>query len=232
MPATTDGITVVELDAWLQRDIRAEHIALVHQDLPREVKKGFTAEPIVITDNVRLRNYLEVKPFGKIEFARRTSLRAAVAYAYAELVRLSPIGPAEDGHYRDSHVILVDGVGIAGGRAATLESLASLDRLRPGAKVQIVNTMPYARKIEGGRANRRKGWKGRRGLSKQAPSGVYRKVVVDVTRRYGASVFVDFRLETLQIDATILKSSKAQTRGKGGFYTYPVLQFLMKKSVW
>ncbi len=231
MGVTTAGITVIELDRILDRDIRAAHIRIVNEDLPRQVKAGFTSEPVVITDGVRLRNYLDVRAYGKIEFARRAGLREAVSYAYAELVRLSPIGPPEGGHYRDMHLVLLNGVGLEMGRTATMAALEALDDVKPGTKVQIVNTMPYARKIEGGRANRRKGWKGRRGLSGQAPGGVYRKVHLDVVRRFGASVFVDYRLESLQI-GTLMAKTKGKARAGAGFYTYPVLQFLMKQSVW
>ena len=225
------GLTVVQLDRILDADIRKAHLRIVHEDLPREVRRGFDAEPVVVTDGVRLRNPLDVRAFGRIEFLRREGLRAAVAYAYAELVRLSPIGPAEGGHYRDQHLVLVNGIGLEVGRAATMAALDALDDVKPGDKVQIVNTMPYARKIEGARAARRKGWKSRRGLSRQAPGGVYRKVQLDVTRRYGGTVFVDYRLESLQI-GKLMARSKGAARVGAGFYTYPVLQFLMKKSVW
>jgi len=225
MPVIQSGLTVVQFNRWIDGDIKDVTIRLAEQGLKAEVRAGFDAEPVVITDGVRLRNYLDVRPYGRIEFQRRVGLREPVAYAYAELVRLSPRGPDEGGHYSETHVILVNGVGLESGR------LDVLDDVKPGDKVQIVNTMPYARKIEGARAKRRKGWKGRRGLSRQAPGGVYRKVHLDVVRRFGGSVFVDYRLQKLQI-GTVMAKTKGKARAGAGFYTYPVLQFLLKKSVW
>lgn len=225
MPIIRTGLTVVQLDRFFDADIRKAHIRIVHQDLPREVRRGFDRQPVVVTDGVRLRDYLDVRPFGRIEFLRREGLRKVVEYAYAELVRLSPRGPDENGHYSETHVVLLNGVGLETSR------LEVLNDVKPGDKVQIVNTMPYARKIEGARANRRKGWQGRRGQSRQAPGGVYRKVQLDVTRRFGGTVFVDYRLEQLQI-GMLMARTKGKARVGKGFYTYPVLQFLMKQSVW
>jgi hypothetical protein len=225
MGTVQTGITTVQLDRWLDRDIREAHLRIVHEDLPREVRRGFDAEPVVVTDGVRLRDYLDVRPFGRIEFLRREGLRTVVEYAHTELVRLSPRGPAEGGHYAETHVVLLNGIGLETSRLDVLEDV------KPGDKVQIVNTMPYARKIEGARANRRKRWSGRRGQSRQAPGGVYRKVQLDVTRRFGGTVFVDYRLEKLQI-GMLMARTKGKARVGAGFYTYPVLSFLLKKSVW
>lgn len=61
-----------------------------------------------------------------------------VAWIYAELVRRSPIGPAGGaGTFKDQHVILADGVQVLPNEA-----------LPAAAEVVILNTTPYARKLE------------------------------------------------------------------------------------
>jgi hypothetical protein len=217
---SVDGPTTAETVKWISGSIEALTIATAEEVLKREVAAGtFTTTPTVVTDRVVGRDYREVKPFGRIEFIARPELRVAVAWALEQIRRLSPVA---SGRYRDSHVVLLNGQGLTSSR------LDQLDRAKPGDRVQIVNVQPYARKIEGQRANRRKQWKGRRGMSRQAPGGVYRVVYALLQQRYGRTVFVDYRLERLSIGDVEGRSSAARLRSKGGFYTYPVLQFYLK----
>ncbi len=226
MPVTQEGLTLVEFDRWLDGDIRKFHIELVEEDLPAEVDRGFDEEPTVVTDGVVRRDYQAVRPYGRIEFLARIGVREPVEFALRLLQQISPRGPAEGGHYAESHVVLLNGVGVSSGR------LEVLDRVKPGDRVQIVNIMPYARKIEGHRANRRKKWTGRRGQSRQAPGGVYRKVHGEITRRWGRTVVVDYRLEQLSLDGVQLQASRgAAWRTRSGYYVYPVLSFYAK-GVW
>lgn len=218
-------LTLVEFDRWMERDVRDFLIELVETDLPAEVAKGFDNQPTVVTDGVTRRDPRAVRPYGRIEFLARVGVREPVEFALRLLRRLSPRGPAEGGHYADAHVVLLNGAGLSS------DGLEVLDRVKQGDRVQIVNIMPYARKIEGARAARRKGvrWSGRRGLSRQAPGGVYRKVHGEITRRWGRTVAVDYRLEQLSLDGVQGQASGARAwRSKGGYYTYPVLNFFVK----
>ena len=220
------GPTTAETIKWISGSIEETTIAVAEQVLMREVAAGnFTTSPIVVTDGIVGRDYHQVNPFGRIEFIAQPTMRKAVEWALEMLRRLSPVGPGRNGHYRDAHVVLLNGSGLTGA------GLAALDRAREGDRVQIVNVQPYARKIEGQRANRRKQWKGRRGLSRQAPGGVYRKVHQLLVQRYGRSLFVDYRLERLEIAGVESRSTAARLRSKGGFYTYPVLQFYLKPKI-
>lgn len=218
-----DGPSTDETLKWISGTIEETTIAAAEEVLQREVGRGaFTTTPTVVTDGVVNRDYHQVKPFGKIEFIAAPTMRVAVAWALEQLRRISPV---RTGRYRDSHVVLLNGAGLVG------EGLQVLDRTKEGDRVQIVDIQPYARKIEGQRANRRKQWKGRRGLSRQAPGGVYREVYRQLLQRYGRTLFVDYRLERLELDGIIRGSTAYRPRSKGGFYTYPVLQFYLKPTI-
>lgn len=62
-----------------------------------------------------------------------------VEYAVAVLRERSPFGRPEDGHYRDEHRVHLNGTAVADARS-----------FRPGDVVEIINRMPYARRIEVG----------------------------------------------------------------------------------
>lgn len=98
-----------------------------------------------------------VRPDGRIEFEFRL-LEDVFRWVGEQLVIHSPV---LTGRFQRSHVFLADGV-----------------EVEPGAPVPaaveyvFVNTQPYARKIE-------------RGLSQQAPDGVYEVVAELASRRFG-----------------------------------------------
>lgn len=218
-----DGPTTAETVKWISGSIEETTIAVAEDVLKREVGAGaFTTTPSVVTDGVVGRDYHQVKAFGRIEFIAQPTMREAVLWARDMVRQLSPV---LTGRYRDSNIVLLNGTGITG------NSLTVLNSVKPGDRVQLVNIEPYARKIEGQRANRRKHWKRRRGLSKQAPGGVYRLVYAMLQQRYGRTLFVDYRLERLAIGDVEARSTARNPRSKGGFYTYPVLQFYLRNGL-
>lgn len=223
MTAKIDGPSNAQIVRWMGGSVQTLTVATAERVLRAEVGAGrFTTSPIVITDGMVGKDYREVKAGGKIEFVARPIMVDVVRWTLETLRRLAPVGPGVNGHYRDRFVVLLNGKGLIDG------NLATLARAKPGDRVQIVNIQPYARKIEGQRANRRKQWRGRRGQSRQAPGGVFRKALQMILQRWARVVFVDYRLERLSIGGLELKSSAGKLRSKGGFYTYPVLQFYLK----
>lgn len=97
----------------------------------------------------------------------------------------SPVGAT--GRYAKSHIVLADGVEIQS------------DRDVPSSREYVfINTVPYARKIE-------------RGVSSQAPDGVYQVVAVLARRRFRdtADIFFEFRNIHGQRNPAII----ARTRG-------------------
>ena len=184
----TDGRTIGQ---WVKEaTIKAAETALV-----AEVAKGFDNQPVVVTDGMPRRDYNSVRPFGRIEFIRRPQMAEAVLWALDMLRKRSPV---LTGRYVQSHTVLLNGTEITGDVKAALQGVKETDR------VQIVNPQPYAKKIEGRKA-RSKGRGANRtktaavaGQSRQAPRGVYERVVLPMlVRRYGRSMFFDFKFVTL-----------------------------------
>lgn len=98
--------------------------------------------------------------------------------------------PVLTGRYRDSHVMLADGVEVdvdAGAKAPAAESYT------------FVNTRPYARKIE-------------RGLSDQAPDGVFEVVADMARRRFGNIANIKFTYVALYVPASRSKSERSAER--------------------
>lgn len=190
---------LVGLGKWVQR----QTVLAADRAIKAEVAKGFDPQPVVITDGVVRKDYALVKPFGKIEFVRRTKLGDAVAWALARLIEIAPIGrgpdsrPGHPGFYKASFAVLINGVQAAGNVSVALKSLKPTDR------VQIVNTAIYARKIEGATANSKTGRGARKPSSRQARSGVFRKVHRELIQRYSKSMFFDFTYVKLNTGAKV-----------------------------
>lgn len=110
-----------------------------------------------------------VRPDGVIAF--EFSLIGDAIRWVAEQLELH--SPKKSGLYSRSHVFLADGVEVA------------LDAIPLDAKeLAFVNSVPYARKIE-------------RGLSNQAPDGVYEVVAVLASQRFGNVARFRFGYRTL-----------------------------------
>ena len=187
-PHVSDRIDTVWKD-WLEPDLREFTVQVAEDVLREEVARGFDAEPVVITDGRYRADYRNVKLFGKIEFAARQNVADAVRWIIAELYARSPYKGTQPYVYRSSFVVMVNGAAI---------DWKGLDNLRPGDKVQIVNTVPYARKIEGATASKKTGRKKRKPSSRQAPGGVFRPVVAIAKRRYGRVMFIDYKMIPLK----------------------------------
>lgn len=213
------GFTSVQWDKVMTPRIQDYQIRVAEQALRAAVAKGFDNQPIVVTDGKPRADYRLVRPFGRIEFIRRPTMKDAVLWAMGELVKRSPVGPGRNGHFRDRHRVLIDGQSVAG------DMSAALDAVKPGQRVQIVNIQPYAKKLEGVASKRKRKLKGKRGISKQARAGIYRPVQRLAAQRFGRSLFVDFKMVKLELNG-------AQRRTKTGIiatnYTYPSLQFYIK----
>lgn len=217
----TDGRTIGQ---WVKEaTIRAAETAL-----REEVARGFDNQPVVVTDGTPRRDYSEVKPFGKIEFIRRPQMAEAVLWALDMLRKRSPV---LTGRYVQSHVVLLNKAEITGDVRAALQAVKETDR------VQIVNPQPYAKKIEGRKA-RSKGRGAARtktaavaGQSKQAPRGVYERVVLPMlVQRYGRSMFFDFKYVKLDTGVKVkgFQGGGAARKRILRDHVYPSLHFFIK----
>jgi hypothetical protein len=217
MPTIVEGISSEQLGRSISDWVKAATIQTAERALREEVAKGFDNEPVVITDGMPRRDYLQVRPFGRIEFAARTSMAEAVRWALTELQNKSPV---LTGRYASSHTVMINGAEVEG------NVWVALRNVRPTDRVQIVNPQPYARKIEGATANRRTGRGKRAALSRQARSGVYRVVLRALVNRFGKALFFDFKYVNLNIGIKVW--GKRGARRVQRDQVYPALQFFIK----
>jgi len=217
MPVIVEGITTEQLGRSIADWVKAATIETAERALREEVARGFDTEPVVITDGMPRRDYLQVKPFGRIEFAARTSMVEAVRWALNELQKKSPV---LTGRYASSHTVMISGAEVQGNIWVALRNVQPTDR------VQIVNPQPYARKIEGATANRRTGRGKRAALSRQARSGVYRVVLRALVNRFGKALFFDFKYVNLNIGIKVWGKQGARRVQRD--QVYPALQFFIK----
>lgn len=228
MGVTIEGFTLDRFDKWEADRLRKFQVAVAEKALRTRVAQGFDREPVVITDGRPRKDYRDVKVFGVIEFTRRPSMADAVLWALDMLRRRSPV---RTGRYVNSHVVLLNKVQITGDLRKALQAVKETDR------VQILNPQPYAKKIEGRKA-RSKGRGASRtraasvaGLSKQAPRGVYERVVLPMlVQRYGRSMFFDFKYVKIDGGAKVMGWSGGGAARKRILrdHVYPSLNFYIK----
>lgn len=232
MRVETIGPSTEQMGRSIAEWVKAETIKAAFDVLPREVRKGFDNEPVVITDGVVRRDPRQVKPFGKIEFVARTNMWQVVQWIMAELFRRSPV---KTGAYRQGHMLMINGAEVKGNLRAALQ------KVKPGDRVQVVNPLPYARKIEvqafkaAGRNSR--GRIRRRAQSRQAPQGVYKPVVRSAVQRWGKSVYLEYKLVKLNLGVKVWgdqggryrkDGSKTFTRRVQRDQVYPAIQIFVK----
>ena len=221
MAVIFEGLSVPELGRSIGQWVRENTIAVAERALREEVRRGFDSQPFVVTDGMPRRDYLQVKPCGRIEFVARTSMAEAVRWALTELQKRSPV---LTGRYVSSHTVMINGAEVQGNIWLALRNVQPTDR------VQIVNPQPYARKIEGATANKRTGRGKRAALSRQARSGVYRVVLRALVNRFGKALFFDFKYVNLNTGIKVWgkRGGRSSTRRIQRDQVYPALQFFIK----
>lgn len=134
-----------------------------------------------------------VKPEGVIVFDFEL-LDDLFAYIGEQLVIHAPV---KSGDYQRSFAFFVDGVELEPGEPVPAFSEAV-----------FLNTQPYSRKIE-------------RGLSDQAPDGVFQAVATLAKKRFGNLASIRFSYRALQEDGIMTYQAVGQkaTRAKNGRFT-------------
>ena len=112
-----------------------------------------------------------VKPNGQIIFEFQLLLDV-FGWIGQQLVERSPVGDPPI-HYFQNHLFFADGIQVMPGEKVPLAS-----------RYEFVNAVPYSRKIE-------------RGLSPQAPDGVYHVVAVMAQKKFGNIAKVRFTYRSI-----------------------------------
>lgn len=220
MPVVVEGFKLPDFERNIGAFIRKVTIETAEKALRAEVAKGFDAQPVVVTDGITRRDYRNVRIGGRIEFIRRPQMADAMLWAFRELARISP---RLSGRYVRSHIAMLNG------REITDNNLAlALRNVKDGDRGQIVNTQPYAKKIEGRTASKKRGIGGLRGQSRQAPGGVYRVVLRSLVQRYGRSMFFDMKYVKLSTGVKYVRRGKGKRSKAGRDVVYPAIQFFIK----
>jgi hypothetical protein len=227
-----DGGNFADLAFGIGKWVQQATVQIATEERTRaSLEKG----AVVVTDGVRGKAVEDVKPFGKVVFVARPNISEAVLWTLAKLTERSPIGPAEGGHYKDDHIVMINSKAVTGNLRVALADIG------PGDRIQIVNPRIYARKLEGATANARTQRARRRGSSRQAPSGIYRVVQRLVVQRYSKSLFVDFKYVKLNTGVKVwgdVGGGRVRINGKWAArnprgraqrdQVYPALQLFMK----
>lgn len=214
---------------------KSQLIFISDQVLTEEQSKGFDKKPIVIVDGIKNKPVKDVSPLGRIEFVARQYLGDVLSEAYKHILDLSKV---RTGRYKSSHFVFQNTKLIA----TSLESLQAWEKSGPTVKdsdkIIIVNTQPYARKLElkgvtsKGQQSRRED-KGRRrgvktGITVVKPNGAYQMASRRVKNKYKNNVSINFRFIPGDKVGDGIKG--AFKRGKddrsiGRPYLYPALVF-------
>lgn len=167
------------LDQELSPGARSRRLAefakdqlIVAQDQNRRAL-GAVPPHETFVDGASGRSIESVKADGVIVFEFRL-IQDALGAIGEMLVKASPV---RTGRFQSSHILFADGVEVDPGRIPM-----------DASRFSFVNSMPYARKIE-------------RGLSPQAPEGVFHVVATLAARRYGNLARIRFGFESLPAGA-------------------------------
>lgn len=195
------SITKIDFNKLIDGNIQDFTIKVAEQTLSDAVAKGFDSSPIVITDGATNRDWRLVKPYGTIEFARQPVMKDCVVWITAELIRRAPV---LTGRYKLSFAVLVNGEQV---------QPEALDTLKPTDRVQIVNTQPYAKKLEGDRAVRSAKLKKGRGSIAQASGGIFQPVQRAAVAKFGRTIFIDFLYVPLNLGQTVMRRRGTDKHG-------------------
>lgn len=238
MTTVTKNFTVDEITVGIGKWVKQLTVETSYEELTEAVRSdNFDNRPTVVVDGKAKRPVEEVKPYGKVVFVGQSEMADVIRWALTELQKRSPV---RTGRYASSHTVLVDGKEIEGDIWGALANIGDTSR------VQIVNTQPYARKLEGQTANKKTGRGKRKPSSAQAKGGVYRPVLRALVARYSKSMFFDFKMVKIPTLGVKVwgnqgggrRRSKVLQAALGNYkvkrvqrdQVYPALQFYQKPS--
>lgn len=235
--------------------VRQMSIIVAAEVLREEQRKGFDKNPVVVTDGRVGKSFLDVKPFGKIQFTSRkvTSLEI-VEVIYKGILERSKV---VTGTYIEGNLVFLNGKVIAVNMTELKQWLASSPKTNVGDEFRFVNVIPYARKLERrgvtaqrsqSRSVKNRSGRGKSGGSSLAANGVYYLTTRSAVRQYkgNAQIFFGFILgSTLGVQGIPAQTKagkplrrnfappkgKKATKRNSGPYLYPYIKLIIGEGV-
>ena len=210
-------------------------LILISSDALREEQgKGFDKFPLRLVDSSPSKEVADVNPLGKIQYIARQNLREVILYAYQAVWERSPVGKKSE--YINSNVVTYNGRQVANNMDSLTRWLNS-QTFNDKDKIRIVNTAPYARKLEllgvrrgvpssqgikwGKPSRNSKGIKNSAGQVRQ-PNGAYTLATKAVKAKWGRNAFIKYEL-LLGTTIGLTGVGRVRKTGKdiGRPYVYP-----------
>ncbi|PJI56011.1 hypothetical protein CTI14_00310 [Methylobacterium radiotolerans] len=166
-------------DAQVQQLRATAQQALAEGEATNKAALGYVPTHDTFVDGAQRTDLSGVKANSIVAFEFHLLLDV-IQYVDEQLIIHSPLGTRskpEGSRYNASHVWFADGV-----------EFTDPSNPPPAEQYAVLNAQPYARKIE-------------RGLSPQAPDGVYQGVATLAKRRYGNVAYVGFGYRSLPAGA-------------------------------
>jgi hypothetical protein len=235
-------ITLEELLKFLKSAL----IKISYDVLVEEQGKGFDPKPVIVVDNVRGKNVLDVKPTGKIEFYARQDFSKIILTIYEGILQRSPVDSAT---YIESHVVSVNGELVAK-NLDEVKSWVQKAQVKAGDVIRIVNLVPYAGKLEresitvAGEKGSKRMTKSRSKKNRsagiksevRAPNGAYFLTLRSARRQFGKVATFKFDwINGRYLDFSVAKSQSNSgkkfrrffKKRKKGQYAYPSLSIII-----
>lgn len=209
-------------------------IHIAYDALKEEQGKGFDKNPITIVDGKFGKNVNDVNPLGKIQYVSHVgNIAEIIRYAFEAVWSRSPQGRKSE--YLSSNVVVYNGRQVAKD-PATLETWLKSTSIKDGDKIRIVNTAPYARKLElqgvrYGVTKRKFGKASKKNLQTanskgqvKKPNGAYALSAKSIKAKYGRNAIIKFDLmlgSSLGLNGPGRVRKTGRDRGRP--YVYPTI---------
>lgn len=207
---------------------KANLILISDLALTEEQAKGFDKQPVVTVDGRRNKPLASVHPLGKIEFTARQDIKEIMQFLYAGILERSPI---KTGRYKTSHFVFLNGKQVANSASSLNKWLDTNPPIEPKDIIRIVNTQPYARKLERyGITNQRKKIRTKKSSDKKnrfgnaqgqilAPNGAYYLTTKSANRKFKQNLQILFKFIPGS-DIGLLATFKNKTTGRGSHFSH------------
>lgn len=119
-------------------------ISVADEILTEELALGFPEDYITLVDRKLNKPIGQVNAGGQIEFSARQSIEEIAFAMWDEVIKLSKV---VTGQYIDSHRMYFNGKEVARSREQ-IKLFVETAKITAGSKLRMINTQPYARRLE------------------------------------------------------------------------------------